>query len=231
MSPGGPSKDVPAEVGTRAHQFLEVKKGMSKDHLSKASEIRRAAEQRIIAIQENAGLADADRVRQIMEIRAWANEQIETQKRFHARTQADARTRVLRRIFGLSFASGVNEADKAAVRASYRDAVFKADSIETPERAQLFLDRAAATGDALLSRAVALVAFERNWNDVLASYLESHENARQSLAELHAIDRAQKREQQFLETVAFSQIAETAEEQTLRLAREKKEMAATQEST
>jgi hypothetical protein len=204
---------------------------MSKDHLSKASEIRRAAEQRITAIQENAELTDADRVKQIMEIRAWANEQIETQKRFHARTQTDARTRVLKRIFGLAFATGVNEADKAAVRASYRDAVFKADTIETPEQAQLFMDRAAAIGDTLLSKAVALVAFERSWGDVLASYMETHENARQSLAELYAIDRAQKREQQFLETVAFSQIAETAEEQTLRLAREKKEMAATQEST
>src|SRR3982751_533840 len=102
-----------------AHQLLEVRR-MSKDHLSKASEIRRAAEQRISAIQENTELTDADRVKQIMEIRAWANEQIETQKRLHARTQTDARTRVLKRIFGLAFATGLTEADKAAVRASYR---------------------------------------------------------------------------------------------------------------
>ena len=204
---------------------------MSKEHLHKASEIRRAAEQRIAAIQSNKNLSDADKVKQIMEIRAWANEQIETQKRLHARTQTDARTRILRRIFGLGFATGVTEADKAAVRASYRDAVFKADSIESAEHAQLFSDRAAAIGDTLLAKAVALIAFERGWHDVLAAYMETHENARQSLVELQAIERAQKREQQFLETVAFSQIAETAEEQAARLARETGELAATQEDS
>ncbi len=204
---------------------------MSKEHLHKASEIRRAAEQRIAAIQSNRNLVDADKVKQIMEIRAWANEQIETQKRLHARTQQDARTRILRRIFGLGFATGVTEADKAAVRVSYRDAVFKADGIETPERAQFFLDRAAAIGDTLLAKAVALISFERGWHDVLAAYMETHENSRQSLAELQAIERAQKREQQFLETVAFSQIAETAEEQSARLARETGELAATKEDS
>jgi hypothetical protein len=203
---------------------------MSKEHLHKASEIRRAAEQRIVAIQSNKSLADADRVKQIMEIRAWANEQIETQKRLHARTQTDARTRILRRIFGLGFPTGVGEADKAAVRASYRDAVFKADRIETAEQSQLFLDRATAIGDSLLARAVALIAFERGWHDVLAAYTETHESARQSLAELHAVERAQKREQQFLETVAFSQIAETAEEQAARLAGETNDLAATIEN-
>lgn len=204
---------------------------MSKEHLHKASEIRRAAEERISAIQSNKSLEDADKVKQIMEIRAWANEQIETQKRLHARTQSDARTRILRRVFGLGFATGTTEADKAAVRASYRDAVFKADGIEAPEHAQLFLDRAAAMGDALLARAVALIGFERGWHDVLATYMEAHENARQSLAELYAIERAQKREQQFLETVAFSQIAETAEEEAARLAAETGELAATQEDS
>lgn len=204
---------------------------MSKDHLHKASEIRRAAEERIAAIQSNKKLSDADKVKQIMEIRAWANEQIETQKRLHASMQRDARTRILRRIFGLGFAAGVGEADKAAVRASYRDAVFKADGIETPEQAQLFSDRATAIGDKLLSKAVALIAFERGWHDVLAAYMETHESARQSLAELYAVERAQKREQQFLETVAFSQIAETAEEQAARLARETGELAATQEDS
>jgi hypothetical protein len=203
---------------------------MSKEHLHKASEIRRAAEQRIVAIQSNKNLADADKVKQIMEIRAWANEQIETQKRLHARTQTDARTSILRRIFGLGFPTGVGEADKAAVRASYRDAVFKADRIETSEQAQLFLDRATAIGDSLLARAVALIAFERGWHDVLAAYMETHESARQSLAELYAIERAQKREQQFLETVAFSQIAETAEEQAARLAGETNDLAATIEN-
>lgn len=203
---------------------------MSKEHLHKASEIRRAAEQRILAIQGDKSVDDSDKVKQIMEIRAWANEQIETQKRLHARTQTDARTRILRRIFGLGFASSVGEADKAAVRASYRDAVFKADRIESAEQAQLFLERATAIGDSLLARAVALIAFERGWHSVLAAYMETHESARQSLAELHAIERAQKREQQFLETVAFSQIAETAEEQAARLAAETNDLAATIEN-
>jgi hypothetical protein len=204
--------------------------GMSKEHLHKASEIRRAAEQRIAAIQQShEDRADSERARQIMEIRAWANEQIETQKRLHARMQREARTRVLRRIFGLGFPSGVGEAERAAVRTSYRDAIFRASSAQSPDEAQLFLDRATAIGDALLSRAVALIAFERNWHDVLASYLETHESARDALAELHAIDRTQKREQQFLETVAFSQIAETAEEQSARLAVDTEDLAATKE--
>ncbi|HEX8143985.1 MAG TPA: hypothetical protein VF553_15405 [Pyrinomonadaceae bacterium] len=192
---------------------------MSKEHLHKASEIRRAAEQRIAAIQSlHHNLSDAERARQIMEIRAWANEQIETQKRLHARTQDEARAHVLRRIFGLGFASGVTETEKVAVRTSYRDAIFKADAAQSPEQAQLFLDRATAIGDSLLARAVALIAFERGWHGVLAVYLDMHESARDPLAELHAMDRAQKREQHFLETVAFSQIAETAEERAARSA-------------
>jgi hypothetical protein len=200
---------------------------MSKEHLNKASEIRRAAEQRIAAIQGHKNLEDSERVRQIMEIRAWANEQIETQKRLHARTQEEARTRVLRRIFGLGFAGDVGEAEKVAVRTSYRDAIFKADEASTPEQAQLFLERAAAIGDALLARAVALIAFERGWHSVLALYLETHESARAPLSELQAIDRTQKREQQFLETVAFSQIAETAEEQSARHALDEEDSKAT----
>jgi hypothetical protein len=206
---------------------------MSKEHLHKASEIRRAAEQRIAAIeqghQDSGDPGDSERARQIMEIRAWANEQIETQKRLHARTQSEARTRVLRRIFGLGFSSGVGEGEKAAVRASYRDAIFRASSAASPAEAQLFLDRATAIGDALLARAVALIAFERSWHDVLAAYLETHESARDALAELHAVDRTQKREQQFLETVAFSQIAETADEQAARLATDGDDLAATKE--
>jgi hypothetical protein len=180
---------------------------MSKEHLHKATEIRRAAEQRISDIQSHTKPDDSERVKQIMEIRAWANEQIETQKQLHARTQDEARTRVLRRIFGLSFAGDVGEAERVAVRTSYRDAIFRADEARTPEQAQLFLERANAIGDALLARAVALIAFERNWHGVLAAYLEMHESARAPLSELQAIDRAQKREQQLLETVAFSQIA------------------------
>lgn len=204
---------------------------MSKEHLQKASEIRRAAEERLSDIQAHKELTDSERVKQVMEIRAWANEQIETQKRLHARTQTEARTRVLRRVFGLGFAAGVGEGEKALVRASYRDAIFRAQSAATPDEAQLFLDRAQTIGDALLARAVALVAFERGWHDVLASYLESHESARMALAELHAMERAQRREQQFLETVAFSQIAETPEEQSARLAAAGEDMAATEETT
>jgi hypothetical protein len=206
--------------------------GMSQEHLQKASEIRRAAEQRISEIQGQKEPADSEKVKRIMEIRAWANEQIETQKRLHARTRNEARTRVMRRIFGLGFAAGVGEGEKALVRTSYRDAIFRAQSAATPDEAQLFLERANATGDGLLARAVALIAFERGWHDILALYLEAHESARNALAELHAMDRAQKREQQFLETVAFSQIAETEEEQAARLAAEEGEdFAATTETS
>lgn len=204
---------------------------MSTEHLQKASEIRRAAEQRIADIQLHTEPDDAARVKQIMEIRAWANEQIETQKRLHAQTRKEARTRLLRRIFGLGFASGVTEGEKALVRTSYRDAIFRAQTATTPDEGQFFLDRANAIGDALLARAVALVAFERNWHDVLASYLETHESSRTALAELHALERAQKREQQFLETVAFSQIAETAEERAARLKRDGEDLAATDASS
>jgi hypothetical protein len=204
---------------------------MSTEHLQKASEIRRAAEQRIADIQGLEELDDSARVKQIMEIRAWANEQIETQKRLHAQTRREARTRILRRIFGLGFVAGVSEGERALVRTSYRDAIFRAQSAATPDEGQLFLDRANAVGDALLARAVALIAFERGWHDVLAAYLETHEASRTTLAELHAMDRAQKREQQFLETVAFSQIAETAEEQAARLARDGEDLAATEEAS
>jgi hypothetical protein len=204
---------------------------MSTEHLQKASEIRRAAEQRIADIQGHEELDDAARVRQIMEIRAWANEQIETQKRLHAQTRREARTHILRRIFGLGFVAGIGEGEKALVRTSYRDAIFRAQAAATPDEGQLFLDRANAIGDALLARATALIAFERGWHDVLAAYLETHESSRTALAELHAIDRAQKREQQFLETVAFSQITETAEEQAARLAREREDLAATEEAS
>jgi hypothetical protein len=204
---------------------------MSTEHLQKASEIRRAAEQRIADIQGHEELDDAARVRQIMEIRAWANEQIETQKRLHAQTRREARTHILRRIFGLGFVAGRGEGEKALVRTSYRDAIFRAQAAATPDEGQLFLDRANAIGDALLARATALIAFERGWHDVLAAYLETHESSRTALAELHAIDRAQKREQQFLETVAFSQITETAEEQAARLAREREDLAATEEAS
>jgi hypothetical protein len=204
---------------------------MSTEHLQKASEIRRAAEQRIADIQGQEELDDSARVKQIMEIRAWANEQIETQKRLHAQTRREARTRILRRIFGLGFVAGVSEGERALVRTSYRDAIFRAQSAATPDEGQLFLDRANAIGDALLARAVALIAFERGWHDVLAAYLETHESSRTTLAELHAMDRAQKREQQFLETVAFSQIAETAEEQAARLARDGEDLAATEEAS
>ncbi len=204
---------------------------MSKEHLQKASEIRRAAEERLSDIRAQTELTDSERIKQVMEIRAWANEQIETQKRLHARTQSEARTRLLRRVFGLGFATGVSEGEKALVRASYRDAIFRAGSAATPDEAQLFLDRAQATGDALLARAIALVAFERGWHDVLAAYLETHESARTALSELHAMERAQRREQQFLETVAFSQIAETSEELSAGLAAGGEDLSATEETT
>lgn len=67
----------------------------------------------------------------------------------------------------------LGDSDPVAHRASYRDAVDRADRVDTPQQAERLLRQAERSGDELLARAVAVKAFERNWADVTGAYSET----------------------------------------------------------
>jgi hypothetical protein len=92
------------------------------------------------------------------------------------------------------FADGLNSQDPAAV-VSRRDALDRADRIETVSQAEQMLDRANTTQDSALASAIARTAAARlsnaepAWADVLRTYAASRPAAAQALAQLAQLDR------------------------------------------
>ncbi len=196
------------------------------DFQQKAQQARSAAEQQIKNIQANRDLTPQAKERQITEIRNKANHAITEAREAAQGARQEARNSALSKLFGMSFRLSVSEAEKIALRTSYRDAIFRAASMGDPKEAHLLLDRAKLTGDTLLTKAVGLISFEKGWHEVVETYVGTSPDLSDALGELRKADRGANREDQFRESVVFSQIPETDQERAARMAPQVQQSAA-----
>ncbi len=119
-------------------------------------------------------------------------------------------------MFGLGFTQSVGGAEKHAARKSFRDAIARAEGAAKPEDALRMLARAEMIGDSLLAKAVALIAYERQWFGVLGEYAKTSPSIEDSLQELEDFEVGLGgRRRQFSDKVAFTQIPEPNEERSV----------------
>jgi hypothetical protein len=161
---------------------------MSSNSLEKAASVRRSAGEQIKAIQADRDLTPVAKGRRIAEIRQRANDEGSKLRAGHAREQEQTRTRLHGRLFGLGFRESTSEAEKHAARASYRDAIFRADALQKPQDALRMLTRAQMIGDKLLAKAIATVSYERGWSGVLESHASADESFSADIQELREFE-------------------------------------------
>jgi hypothetical protein len=188
------------------------------NNLEQSLNFRRSADEKIKAIQSDNDLTDAAKAARISDIRQRTNDQMGKLQAAHQTEKTAARESIHARLFGLGFRVAVSEAEKEAMMTSYRDAQFRADSLKDSAEALRVFSRAQMTGDKLMMKALAAVAYENGWADVLDSYASTNESIAESLRELGSFeDDSLDLNIKLGESVAFSPISETKEEATARI--------------
>ncbi len=187
----------------------------------KAMSLRQSAVEKIRAVQADKDLTVGAKARRIAEIREAANKKISELKSAHAKEQYEQSDKLHQRLFGLGFPLGTNEADKQLERMSYRDALFRADSMEKPEDALRLLGRARMVNDKLLAKAIAAIAYERDWAGVLNDYSGTSEAIAEDFQALNIYEQGRINAQNRVsDSMAFSGISETPEETKARMSGE-----------
>ncbi len=186
--------------------------------LERATTARSRADEEIRRIQADKDLTMEAKGRRIAEIRTKANAEVAKLKATHAKETNEAYGRSLRHLFAPSYKAAATETEKQLTQLNYRDALFRADGLETPTAAQRMFGRAPMVGDKLLMQAIASVSFERNWTPVLEEFARTSPDVESGLQELQQFESQRgNRQAQFRESVAFSGLNETPEEAKLRM--------------
>lgn len=188
------------------------------DHSAKAAQIRNTATEKIKEVQADRSLSDVGKGQQIRTIREKANSEI-AQLRQSRDGELNARAKTLRsQLFTPGHKLAATETEKTIGTMSYRDAIFRAESFASPDIALRMIERARATGDDLLARAIAFVSYERNWPTVLDQYIGADDVSRNALNELRTLEAPKGSAQKFQSNMTFSAIPEAPEERAARVA-------------
>ncbi len=189
-----------------------------KDLMTTANRTREEASAEIARAQTNPDLTIEAKGRRIAEIRTKANREIERLGREYAAAQVSERDDAHRALFGLTFKVGATEADKTAAMRSYRDAIFRADALTDSQHALRMFGRAQMVGDMVLMKAVATVAYENGWDDVLRDFAATSETVETALNELMVSEQRRTSLQMRSNAgMTFSMIPETSEERSTRM--------------
>ncbi len=188
------------------------------DYLTRASELRASAAARIKEIQSDKDLTETAKGKRNAEIRVPTNEKLTAYKNKHEAEKMETRDKLHRQLFGIGHRFGATEADIQAAKLNYRDALFRADSIADENAALRLLGRAQMTGDKELAKAIAAVSYEKGWNRALNDYAGQSEAIQSNLQELLDYERRVGNAQdRMTESMSFTQIPETPEEQKARM--------------
>jgi hypothetical protein len=190
------------------------------EYLDRASELRSATTKKIEAIQADGDLSEVAKGKRIAVIREEANLKLEKTGEAHAKDTSDTHARLQKRVFGLGFKQDASAVEKNVAQQNFRDAIDRASKAADPQAALSMLKRARITGDSMLAKAAALVAYERDWAGVLNEFAGSSVDAAAGLEELGNFEaqmgnRAMRR---ISEGFAFSPIPETSEERSAAIA-------------
>lgn len=148
-----------------------------------AEQIRSAAEQRYASVRSRGELTVPAIRKAIAVIYLDARARMST----YEATATDDHTRQEQRLTAAVWGIGdigSTGLDRATASVSYRDAQDRAAGLDDDGDAARLLTRAEASGDELLARAVAQVAWTNGWGDILDAYLATRPQAGTALADL-----------------------------------------------
>jgi hypothetical protein len=148
---------------------IEVAQRVAERHASELAAIRRA----------DTRTEDWKR-REIAKVYIAMREERDEEVERSRRRLAAERQRLEDRVFGVDGLPG----DKASLAISRRDAGDRAARLENPMRALDLLARADRSGDEPLARAIAEVAYERDWAEVANRFADSRPAMQRPLEEL-----------------------------------------------
>lgn len=144
---------------------------------------------------------------------AKALRQVETTMERLKRERTDelesTRKRLELRAFQPKHSPGASPEARIAVDSSFRDAVERAERLESVSEALQMVGRAERTGDELLARATAVVAMEKGWGPVLGAFTEAFPAAKGALEELDAFLGQRSPKARLVESMHFSISAPT----------------------
>jgi hypothetical protein len=147
------------------------------------------------AVRDDVMLSDLAKTRRLAELYRDAADRLQAE-RIKMREVIDAELLTVERSL---FGAGQDPA-------GYRDALDRAEATADPGAALRLLERAGRTGDQQLARAVALVAWDRSWEDVVHTYRAgvspSEQQAFTKYAELLA-QRNRTAQGKFVEAMTF----------------------------
>jgi hypothetical protein len=191
---------------------------MGKETFESAVAIRRSANEQIQAIQADKDLTEVAKGQRVGKIRNNANIKLAELKNSNAEGNAAQVSKLKSRLFGLSYKFGTPESEKLATQQSFRDALFRAESVTKAEQAARYFEQAKLAGDKLFLKALAAISYERGWHNVVAQYAGTSEAVAENLNELSELEQARvDRQKQFAERMFFGQIPETNEERQARV--------------
>ena len=159
---------------------------------TQANDIREAAEAGYSRYRNNGNLSQAGILQGIATAYLDAKTKMDALQA-SATTGATANLNALMtKVFGIDDLAGSDAASRAAVSMSYRDALDRAQTCETPDDALSLLARANTTGDELLARAVAQVAWSNGaigaWADVLDTFASTRPAQERALGQLYDLN-------------------------------------------
>lgn len=178
------------------------------DRATRASEARSAYQYAVAQIRQDPNLSPEGRSRAIAREWVRAEKEIsEAREEWIAqqdRIKASFEDRVLR---PPKLTYGATPSEKIMRDTSFRDAIDRADRAESKEERLKMLRRARQSGDALMERAVVVVALDRQELAVLQDHVAAHPDEKDAVEGLVALTTTEAREQKIASQITFSKPA------------------------
>lgn len=162
---------------------------MAVDPRDAAEALRKRLRTRVEAIRNDARLSDDAKVADIAREYATAVPEMAALKQRFADEIVDGQRDLERRVFGAP-GKATSPEGKAAIDASYRDAVERAEKCRSGGECLRILRRANQMDDEAMARACVMVAADKGWSDVIEAYGETRPAAADAIREL-AVYRSQ----------------------------------------
>lgn len=158
-----------------------------KELMAQTETIRGKAIEELDRIRKDVTLSDDGRRRQLAKVTLATRQQLDDLKaKFNADREGNL-DRAAKRLFGPPVSYSSPEAN-AALKASYRDAIARADAIQDRTEAERIFRLAGDTGDEVMMRALAATAVRRGWRDIVGAYGQTDPHWLQDLGELEELE-------------------------------------------
>jgi hypothetical protein len=171
---------------------------------TEAQKIRKQYETQLAGIRKDKALSDHGKRQKIQALYEDTQEKMRQLRTQVADSGEQERETLRAQLFRPKIEHRAPVSEVASIRQSYRDALSRAESAKNAADARRLMQRARRTGDSHLERAVAAIAAEKGWNQVVDSFAEQH-GLTDTLSELRESERlANDPQHRFTERMTYA---------------------------